>query len=104
MQDVCTLISVSGTTFDEIGQSIETTTEKTIFCEVGSISRSEWSTAGEMGYKPSLMIKIYSDEYVDESDVIYKSKKYSVYRTYRPQYGLTMELYLELKVGDDNGQ
>lgn len=103
MQNICSLLSVTDSYFDELGQLIEEETEKLIFCELGPITRSEWLSAGQMGFKPSIMLKVYDYEYEGESDVIFNGTRYSVYRTYRPQYGNIIELYLEIKVGDDNG-
>lgn len=102
MFDVCYLIKVN-TELDEIGETITTEEKQKLFCEVGSISRSEWDVAGNHGIRPSLMLILNSFEYNDETDVEYKEKRYSVYRTFRKSESNKIEIYLELKVGDDNG-
>ena len=102
MFDVCYLIKVN-TTYDDIGQPINTEDRLKRFCEVGAITRAEWDTAGQNGVKPSTMIILNAFEYGGELDVEYNEKRYSVYRTYTRQESNKTELYLEIKAGDDNG-
>lgn len=102
MIDVCQLIKVN-TTFDEIGQSIAEEEPFKVFCEAGAITRSEWNAAGLQGIKPSIMLIVNAFEYNEELDVEYRGKRYSVYRTYTEMESNKTELYLQLKVGDDNG-
>lgn len=102
MIDVCHLIKVN-ITFDEIGQPVYEEIKQKRFCDVGSISRAEWDVAGQHGFRPSTMIIVNSFEYNDELDVEFRGKRYSVYRTYSKAESNKVELYLELKVGDDNG-
>ena len=49
------------------------------------------------------MLIVNAFEYNGELDVEYRGKRYSVYRTYTGMESNKTELYLQLKVGDDNG-
>lgn len=102
MFDVCYLVKVN-TEYDEIGQAISTEEKLKRFCEVGSITRAEWDTAGQNGFKPSLRLTVNAFEYNGELDIEFEDKRYSVYRTYRDRESNKTELYLELKTGDNNG-
>jgi len=83
---------------DQIGQLIPTEEEKTIFCDVSSVSATEFANAGAMGLKPSYLIRVWTAEYNGADIVEYNSKRYSVYRTYEAQNGRT-ELYIQEDVG-----
>lgn len=102
MFDVCYFVKVN-TEYDEIGQPIATEENIKRFCEVGPITRAEWATAGQNGFKPSIRLTVNAFEYSGELDVIFKDKRYSVYRTYTETESNKTELYLELKAGDNNG-
>lgn len=102
MFNVCYLVKVN-TEFDDIGQPINTEEKVKIFCEVGSITRAEWNAAAVNGFKPSIRLTVNAFEYDGELDIEFNGKRYSVYRTYTEMESNKTELYLELKVGDDNG-
>ena len=70
-------------TEDEIGNQIPIESSNTVFCDVKSISRSEFYNASVAGLKPSLtfIIKLY--EYSEETMLEYNSKQYKVIRNYR---------------------
>jgi SPP1 family predicted phage head-tail adaptor len=97
LDDVCFLISIS-TVKDELGQDIETETQRQIFCSKLSITRSEFSAAGQLGYKPQILLVVDSDEYDQESRVKYGGKTYTIYKTFPRMDGYT-ELYSEVDIG-----
>lgn len=76
-----TLISETYTE-DEIGNQIVTEVENTVFCEVKSISRSEFYNAATTGLKPSIVFVIHDFEYNGEELIKFENKKYKVIRTY----------------------
>lgn len=81
------------------GQILTTETERTIFGELGSITRSEWSTAGSLGVQPSFRVNVYTFEYQGEQIVEIKGERYAIYRSYvRVNEDIT-ELYLEARAG-----
>lgn len=93
-------------TADAIGQRIPTLTQRKVYANVGSVSRAEWSAAGERGIKPEYMVTMFEPDYNGEKIVQMEIRgslqTFGVYRTYRGK-NETIELYLEWKVGDSNG-
>lgn len=84
-------------TYDSIGQAVETTTTTEIFVEERAITRQEWAEAGRLGLNPQIQLSTPSMNYSGQTDIIYNSKTYGIYRTYKN--GGNIELYLELKGG-----
>ena len=77
-------------------------TTRDVFCQVDSVSRSEFFDGGRNGLNPEYRFTLFFGDYNDETVVVYKGKSYSVYRTY---HGRTdeIELYVERK-GGTNGK
>lgn len=89
---------------DSLGQRIPVDgTPSPVWAKLKSVSRSEWAAAGQHGLQPQLVAIIYAMEYAAQPVVVIgegeSAKRYSVYRTYRPENSEYMELYLERKVG-----
>lgn len=97
LDDVCYLLSIT-TTKDEINQFITSEKSYMIFCSKLSITRAEFSTAGNLGFKPEMMLVVDSDSYDNEKLLEYEGKKYSIYKTFQRIDGFT-ELYCEVKIG-----
>ena len=82
LDDVCFLISQESY-YDELGQdSFEETTYQ-CFCSKLSITRQEFLNAGQLGYKPQLVIVVNSDEYDEQKVIEYEEKRYTVYKTFQ---------------------
>ena len=96
MTDVITLITQAITT-DKYGNEVATETEKTIFCEVDSVSQSEFFAAENTELNPEYKFTIFFGDYDGQSLVKFNGARYSVYRTYRT--GDDLELYTERKIG-----
>lgn len=94
--DVLTLVS-SELTKDAYGVQRKTETQRTVFCEVSSVSASEWFEASRASLNPEYRFVIFGDDYQGEKTCIYDGNAYAVYRTYRD--GDYMELYTERKAG-----
>jgi SPP1 family predicted phage head-tail adaptor len=99
LDDVCNLLSITTTT-DTLGQAIETTKPYMAFCSKFSITRAEFSTAGQLGFKPDLMLVIDADAYGNEKLLEYQGKTYSIYKTFQRVDGF-IEVYCEVKKGAD---
>lgn len=102
MSDVIILINRTWEV-DEIGQRVSKETEREVFCEIGSVSRSEWNAAVSNGMKPDFKATISSIEYNGETVLKWRGNKYSVYRTYQNFDADEVELYCEKQVGVSNG-
>ena len=96
MTDVITLITQTITT-DKYGNEVPTETERTVYCEVDSISQTEFYAAANTELNPEYRFTIFFGDYEGESLVKFNGARYSVYRTYRT--GDDLELYTERKIG-----
>lgn len=96
MTDVITLVTQTITT-DKYGNEAATETEKTVFCEVDSISQTEFYAAANTELNPEYKFTIFFGDYEGEEVVVFNGARYSVYRTYRT--GDNLELYAERKIG-----
>lgn len=63
--NVLTLISVSYTQ-DSIGQRVPVETRRTVYCNLASVSRAEWATAGQLGLKADLVATMFAHDYHGE--------------------------------------
>lgn len=93
----CKLISEEFTE-DDIGQKVAEETAKECFCEIGSVSRAEWFSAGQNGFKPEMVLTIFDADYNGEKICEVDEERYGIYRTYRPDF-THIELYLQKKAG-----
>lgn len=94
---VITLVKEAYTT-DDYGVQRKTTTEREVFCQVRSVSRSEFFEGGRNGLNPELQFTMFFGDYDDERTVRYDGRVYGIYRTYRARND-TLELYAERKGG-----
>lgn len=85
---------------DAIGQEIAKETKSEVFCEISSISQSEFKAAGQSGIKPECKIVIWEAEYSNEQMIELDGKRFTVYRTYSRDDG-KIELYAEVRMGNE---
>lgn len=86
---------------NNIGTWEENTTEIKIFVSEKSMSRSEWYSAGQSGFKPEILLVTPYINYSGEETIRYNNKLYSIYRTYIRENSDNIELYLSEKVGNN---
>lgn len=98
--NVCELVGVSYTA-DAIGQQVTVETPRTVFCNVQSVTGTEFFEAGKVGIRPSYRVTIFAPDYEGEEIVVLNGARYGVYRTYIRQ-DENIELYLEAKTGVKN--
>lgn len=96
MHDVLILISQNITT-DQYGREVVTESTRQVFCEVSSITQSEFYAAANAELQPEFRFNVFFGDYAGESIVEYQGTRYAIYRTYRADD--FMELYAERKVG-----
>lgn len=93
-------------TVDEIGQHIARPVERKVYASVDSVTRAEWSAAGEQGIRPEYRLTMFAPDYRGEKVVKMavggSSQMFGVYRTFRGK-NETLELYVEHKVGNAEG-
>ena len=90
MTGVLNLIGQTFTT-DSYGVETATETERTVMCEVASVSQSEFFAAANTELNPEFRFTVFF------GDIEYEGERFSIYRTYRS--GDYMELYAERKIG-----
>jgi hypothetical protein len=99
--DIIELIAVTHSS-DEYGVSHRVEGEpKTVMCDVKSVTRNEFFEGGRNGLNPEYEFDVFDGDYDGETIVVYKNKRYAVYRTY---HGRTdkIELYVQ-REGGTNG-
>ena len=94
------LILISETfEFDDIGNQVPTEKETEVFCNVKSVSRSEFYNAATTGLKPSLVFVVHDYEYNGEEIVKFEDNRYKVIRIYRKNIE-ELELTCEKVIGN----
>jgi SPP1 family predicted phage head-tail adaptor len=73
-----------------------------VFCQVDSVSRAEFFSAGQIGLKPEYRFTMFFGDYNDEELLEYNGQVYAVYRTYHARKD-EVELYVTRKEGIRNG-
>lgn len=95
---VCKLISETFTE-NQYGVPVPTETEREVFCNVRSISQSEWFEGARNGLNPEFQVIVFQYDYDGEEIVELEKERYTVYRTY-VRADEMIELYLERKQGN----
>lgn len=84
---------------DALNQLVKTGTEQIpVYCQIESVSQSEWSAAGINGLKAEYKVTVWADEYRNAVSVILDEVRYSIYRTFQRSEDM-IELYLTRKAG-----
>ena len=96
MRDVLTLITQTVTP-DKNGIETITEAEKVVYCDVDSISQSEFYAAADTELNPEYRFTIFFGDYNGQHVVKFHGNRYAIYRTYRD--GDNLELYAERKIG-----
>ena len=96
MSDVLMLISQT-ISVDDYGNEVAEETQKQVFCEVYSISQTEFYSAANTELNPEIRFDVFFGDYQGEDVIEYHGNRYAVYRTFRT--GDTLELYCERKIG-----
>ena len=81
-----------------VNQPVET--RKKVFCNVMSVTASEWFDGGRNGLNPEYRMIIFQPDYNGEKIVEYNGTRYTVYRTYEARND-SIELYVERRKGAD---
>lgn len=75
-----------------------------VFCDVRSVTRTEWFEAGRTGIAhPAFIFIINRNEYEGQTIVEYRGQRYGIYRTYEAK-NENLELYAEAKGGLHDGK
>lgn len=95
--NVITLIGEAFTE-NEYGVQIPVETRHDVYCNVTSVSLSEWSEGGRLGLNPEFRMTMFAPDYQGEKVLEFNGVRYAIYRTY---YGRndTLDLYVERRSG-----
>lgn len=96
MADVLILIS-KAITVDAYGNESAQESERTILCEVYSISQTEFYAAANTELNPEFRFNVFFGDYEGEEVCEFRGQRYAIYRTFRS--GDMLELYAERKIG-----
>lgn len=80
-----------------LGQERKSFVPSEVFCKKKSVTRTEYFTAGQSGFRPSAMFKVHLLDYDQELYIRHEEKIYSIYRTF--ENGDFIELYCEVRSG-----
>ena len=94
---VLTLVGVSYIE-DNIGQRVPQEAPRNVFCDITSVSASEWFDGGKAGLNPAYRAIVFASDYQGEQIAELDGVRYGIYRTFLGR-GDTIELYLERKAG-----
>lgn len=93
---------------DAIGERIPTTVARRVFCNVSSVTGTEWFSGGQNGIRPEYRVVMFRHDYEGETAVniggtlegetVKDGTEYTVYRTYNRDLD-ELELYLERRTG-----
>lgn len=101
--DRSNVINLIATTYERDARGVMQATEtaRQVFCNVTSVTASEFFEGGRSGLNPEYRFTVFYADYNGEAVVEYHGKRYGVYRTYQAGTD-TLELYAERK-GGTNG-
>lgn len=88
---------------NDFGKYTSVNTVQRVYCNVDSVTRSEWYEGGQQGLKPEYRITMFKYDYNGQNEVIYNGKHYAVYRTFERKNDM-IELYVEMQGGVTNGR
>lgn len=77
--------------------------ERNVYARVSSVSSNEWFEGGRNGLNPQFRFTMFSHDYNNEKIIVMNDVRYTIYRTYYKTVD-EIELYAELKVGNEFGQ
>jgi len=74
-------------------------TSREVFCQVDSVSRSEFFAGGQTGLRPEYRFTVFHGEYNGEKECVYNGARYAIYRSYHVPDTDYLELYAERRPG-----
>lgn len=83
---------------NDFGVYESVTETRDVFCQVRSITRSEFFDAGRNGLNPEFEFDVFSGDYEGERTVVFRGQKYAIYRTYQGRTDV-LELYVQREGG-----
>lgn len=79
----------------------EQVTERKVYADVVSVTRSEWFEGARIGLNPELSFRMFAPDYNGEKILKFNDRYYSIYRTYMGRNDI-LELYCQRRTGVDD--
>lgn len=98
MDSVLTLIGFTQSQ-NEYGVWEQTPVPREVFCQVESVTRSEFYNAGRNGLNPQFEFTVFVGDYEGETICKYNGLEYAIYRTFIVPGTDYIELYAERQGG-----
>lgn len=98
MDSVLTLYGITRTQNSK-GAWVNTRVPRDVFCQVESVTRSEFYNGGRSGLNPEYQFTVFQGDYEGEQVCRYNGSDYAIYRTYIVPGTDYIELYAERKGG-----
>lgn len=95
--NVCELVKEEYSKND-YGVMVASTVKRSVFCDITSVSASEWFEGGRNGLNPEKRVKMFRFDYEGEKIVEIEGNTFTIYRTFED--GDEIELYLERRQGN----
>lgn len=86
---------------NDMGEIVNEEQKTDIFAIKKSVRQSEFFQAAACGFKPEIVIEVYSFEYSNQTYCIVDGQRFKIYRVY-PLNSDRVELYLTAIVGETN--
>ena len=83
---------------NDYGVMIPVTSKRQVFCDITSVSASEWFEGGRNGLNPEKRVKMFRFDYEGEKIAEIEGNTFTIYRTFED--GDEIELYLERRKGN----
>lgn len=96
------LVKKGPSTPDEYGNAVYQEIKNTVYAVKKSVRQSEFFQAAAVGFKPDMLLEVYTFEYNGEEICDIGDDRYMIYRTYQIPGTDRTELYLTAIVGDTN--
>jgi len=102
--DRTSTITLIAETFEQDDYGVEhpVITRRDVYCQVDSVTRSEFFEAGRAGLNPEYRFTMFAGDYHGEAVCEYYGKRYAIYRTYFARND-NIELYVQ-REGGTNGK
>lgn len=94
------ILTAQAGSLDAIGNTIKTSTSRTVWANEGNIAQREFFEAARSGFKPEVMLTIKLKSYNGERIATYNGVTYHIYRTWK-KGAEDIELYLTTKAVDE---
>lgn len=73
--------------------------EKEAYGIMNPVGRDEYNTAGQKGFKASVMVEVWGFEYEGQEEIMVDGRTMAVYRTFGPKSNGRIELYAGERAG-----